>query len=130
MLLCMCSARFAGIAFVFTCVVLPAQSPSKLALKVRVTDATGAAISHAEVQARESDSRITSQTRTDALGEAVLYLGPDTSIISVRASGFDRWQYKIDTKNSVDNPLVAILRIRSYYGPTLVNADPVLETEP
>jgi len=124
------SARIAGVAYAIICVILPAQSPSKLTLRIRVTDPTGAAISSAEVQARTSDFRITSQTRTDPLGEAVLYLEQDTSTISVRASGFDRWQYKIDAKNSVDNPLVAILRIRSYYGPTLVNADPVLETEP
>ena len=105
------SARIAGVAFAIICVILPAQSPSKLALKIRVTDPTGAAISRAEVQSRASDSRITSQTWTDTLGEAVLSLDPDTSTISVRASGFDHWQYRIDTRKSVDKPLIAVLRI-------------------
>jgi hypothetical protein len=122
-------AQIVGIAFAITCVILPAQS-SNIALRIKVTDPTGAAIPGAEVQTRASDSRITSQTWTDALGEAVLYPTPDTSTISVRASGFDQWQYKIDAGESVDKPLNAVLRIRSYYGPTLANADPVLETEP
>jgi hypothetical protein len=124
------SARIAGVAFAIICVTLRAQSPSKLTLKIMVTDRTGVAISRAEVQTRASDSRITSQTWTDTHGEALLSLDPDTSTISVRASGFDHWQYRIDTRKSVDKPLIAVLRIQSYYGPTLVNADPVLETEP
>ena len=61
-------------------------------------------------------------------GEAVLRLAPSTSIISVRASGFDGWQYKIDAGEKLDNPLIAVLQIASYYGPTLVDAEPGLET--
>lgn len=57
------------------------------------------------------------------------FVSAQTSIISVRASGFDGWQYKINAREKLDNPLIAVLRIASYYGPTLVNAEPGLETE-
>ena len=122
------TVRIAGIGFVFAVVVLHAQIASEVAFKV--TDPTGASIPHAKIQARTSESRIVSETETDARGDAVLYLEPHTSTISVHAAGFDGWQYKIEAGKDVDKPLIAVLRIESYYGPTLVNAEPELETEP
>ncbi len=130
MLVGMAAARIVAVALAFISVALAAQSPSGIALKVGVKDPTGAAVPGAEVQARASESRITSQTRTDANGEAVLCLEPDTSIVSVRAPGFSVWRYKIEGGRDVDKPLIAVLRISSYHGPTLVNADPGLQTEP
>ena len=125
--MCMAAARIAILALLVS-VSLRAQSPSKL--EIKVTDASGTPIPRARVQARSSEPGITSAAETDAQGEAVLYLGPDTSTISVRAPGFDGWQYKMDAREKLDNPFIAVLRIASYYGPTLVNAEPGLETEP
>jgi hypothetical protein len=122
----MAAARIAILAL-FVSVALTAESPSRIAIKV--TAPTGAPISHARIQARTSESRITAEIESDAKGEAVLRLDPSTSIISVRASGFDGWQYKINAREKLLNPLIAVLRIASYYGPTLVNAEPGLETE-
>ncbi len=125
----MAAGRIAILVLVIS-VALTAESPPKIVAKV--TAPTGAPISHARIQARTSESRITSETESDAQGEAVLRLDPGTSIISVRASGYDRWQYKIDAREKLDNPLIAVLRMQSYYGPTLVNPEPVLvlNTEP
>ena len=119
----MAAARIAILAMLFS-LVLRAQSASNI--EIKVTDPDGAPIPHARIQALTSESKITSKTETDARGEAILYLGPDTSTISVRAFGFDNWQYKIDETKAADRPLIAVLRIQSYYGPTLVNPDPVL----
>jgi hypothetical protein len=111
----MAAARIAIIAFFFS-LTLKAQSPSRIELKVK--DPSGGPIPHARVQALTLESKITSKAETDAQGEAILYLGPDTSTISVRAFGFDGWQYKIDMTKAADRPLIAVLRIQSYYGPT------------
>ena len=121
-------ACIAGIASFFTCMALAAQAPSDVALKVKVTDTTGTAISRAKIQARTPDSRIKSETQTDSRGEAVLYLDRETSIVSVHAPGFEVWQYQIEGGKDVDKQLIAVLRIESYYGPTLVNPEPRLET--
>jgi hypothetical protein len=125
----MAAARIAILALLVS-IAARAQSPSKIALKV--TDPTGAPVSHARIQARTSESKITAEIESDAQGEAVLPLDPGTSIISVRASGFDRWEYKVDRTEALESPLIAVLRIRSYYGPTLVNFEPLpaFNTEP
>jgi hypothetical protein len=125
----MAAARIAILALLLS-VTAMAQSPSKITLKV--TAPTGTPVSHARIQARTSESKITAEIESDAQGEAVLPLAPDTSIISVRASGFDHWQYKVDNPKAIENPLIAVLRIRSYYGPTLVNFEPLpaFNTEP
>jgi hypothetical protein len=124
---CMAAARLAILAF-FVSITLRAESPSRIAIKV--TDPTGAPISHARVQARTSESRVTAEIESDAQGEAVLDLAPSTSIISVRAPGFKVWQFKIDAVKNVDQPLHAVLQIGSYSGPTVVNAEPALVTQP
>lgn len=118
----MAAARIAILALLLS-ITASAQSPSKITIKV--TEPTGALVSHAMIQALTSESKITAEIESDAQGEAVLPLDPGTSVISVRASGFDHWQYKVDNPKAIENPLIAVLRIRSYYGPTLVNPDPV-----
>jgi len=77
----------AGIVFGLRGVVLHAQLPSDIALKVKVTDATGASIPRALIQVRTSESRIESETRTDAQGEAVLYLDSGASTILSKRAG-------------------------------------------
>ncbi len=125
----MAAARIAILALLLG-ITAKAQSPSKI--NIKVTEPTGAPVSNARIQARTSESKITAEIESDAQGEAVLPLDPDTSIISVRASGFDRWEYKVDRMDALENPLIAVLRIRSYYGPTLVNLEPLpaFNTEP
>jgi hypothetical protein len=125
----MAAARIAILALLLS-ITASAQSPSKITIKV--TEPTGAPVSHAMTQALTSESKITAEIESNAQGEAVLPLDPGTSVISVRASGFDHWQYKVDNPKAIENPLIAVLRIRSYYGPTLVNFEPLpaFNTEP
>jgi len=118
----MAAARIAILALLLS-ITAKAQSPSKITIKV--TEPTGAPVSNATIQALTSASKITADIESDAQGEAVLSLDRGTSIISVRASGFDRWEYKVDRMDALENPLIAVLRIRSYYGPTLVNLEPL-----
>lgn len=107
-----------------------AQQSSQGHINLKVTDPSGSFVPYALVQVRNADSKIESETLTDARGEAVLYLDPDAATISVRSSGFEVWRFKIGGREDVAVSLNAILRIESFSGPTVVNADQDLKTEP
>jgi hypothetical protein len=55
-------------------------------------------------------------------------LDPGGYTVSVRAKGFKGWQCKIDARPGMGQPLTAILRVGSYYGPTSVAEGPRLQT--
>jgi hypothetical protein len=105
----------------------PARETSSL--KVLVTDASGAVVSNADVQARCVDSGLTSETTSDAEGRALVALGAGKCAVSVQARGFESFSQTLDLAGRPHQAVTAVLKVgQSCSGLCpVVNADEEIE---
>jgi hypothetical protein len=92
-----------------------AESPGPIRetsnLQVLVKDVTGAIVSNADVQARCADSGLTSETKADAEGHALVTLGAGNCMVSVQARGFNGFAQTVDLAGKSHQILTSVLSV-------------------
>lgn len=124
----MANARIAALSLALLSASLAGQESSKIQVKVKVFDATGALVSGADIKADSSKNGPSEIAKANDKGEAILELSVGEHDLSISCPGFFTWTKTVDVQSSLQS-IEVVLDVAGTMDPVVITWSPDVQAE-